>query len=131
VIRRDDRLLVFRGYDPAKREEFYRPLGGGIEFGEPAEVAVRRELREELGVTLESVRLLGVLENLFTHADEPGHEIVFVFSASVPGHLLRADLPLVVLDEGSPVEWVPWEAFDSGARRLYPTGLADLLRSAG
>ncbi len=27
------RILVAKGYDPLKREQFFRPLGGGIEFG--------------------------------------------------------------------------------------------------
>ncbi|MDW3844990.1 NUDIX domain-containing protein [Micromonospora sp. BRA006-A] len=54
-------------------------MGGGIDFGETAEAAVRRELREELDVDLLDVRLLGVLENLFHAFGRDGHEIVFVF----------------------------------------------------
>ena len=34
VFHHDKRILVFEGYDKAKDEIFYRPLGGGIEFGE-------------------------------------------------------------------------------------------------
>ena len=41
VPRRGDDLLVFEGHDPTKGQTFYRPLGGGIDFGETAEAAVR------------------------------------------------------------------------------------------
>jgi hypothetical protein len=39
-----DRLLVSQGFDNAKRERFYRLLGGGIEFGETGADAVAREV---------------------------------------------------------------------------------------
>ena len=48
VIRHDDAVFVFEGYDPLKDQTFYRPLGGGIEFGETSEQAIRREMREEI-----------------------------------------------------------------------------------
>jgi hypothetical protein len=34
VFRNNDGILVFEGYDDVKGETFYRPPGGGIEFGE-------------------------------------------------------------------------------------------------
>jgi hypothetical protein len=33
VFRHKDRILVAEGYDPVKKQTFYRPLGGVIEFG--------------------------------------------------------------------------------------------------
>ena len=49
IFRKNDRILVAEGYDPVKNEHFYRPLGGGIEFGEYSEQTIRRELMEEIG----------------------------------------------------------------------------------
>ena len=40
VFRQEEHILVFRGYDPKKDQTFYRPLGGGIDFGETALDAV-------------------------------------------------------------------------------------------
>lgn len=40
IPRRGDDLLVFEYHDRSKGETFCRPLGGGIEFGETAEVQV-------------------------------------------------------------------------------------------
>ncbi|MGI8691387.1 MAG: NUDIX hydrolase [Geodermatophilaceae bacterium] len=123
VVRRGDDLLVFRGED--RGAEFFRPLGGGIEFGETAEAALRREFTEELAVTLGAVRLLGVLENQFVLAGVPGHEIVFVFAAELSG-----PVPNTVADTGESVSWQPLDRFRSGTATLYPSGLLELLAGA-
>jgi 8-oxo-dGTP pyrophosphatase MutT (NUDIX family) len=82
-VRDGDRLLVYEGYDSVKDERFYRPLGGGIEFGELGAEAVAREVREELGATVSDVRFLGVLESVFTYAGEPGHELVLMYEVAL------------------------------------------------
>ena len=133
VIRRGDDLLVFEGYDETKNETFYRPLGGGIEFGERAADALRRELREELAAELTTITLLGVIENLFTAFGRPGHEIVFLYAADLLDQsLYERDHVGHVLDDGSPVMWQPLRRFTGadGAAPLYPYGLADLLTNA-
>jgi ADP-ribose pyrophosphatase YjhB (NUDIX family) len=129
AIRRHGDLLVAEATDPTKDETFYRPLGGGIEFGEPAGKALRREMREELGVEVRNVALLGVLENIFHAFGMPGHEIAFIFSADLADHVLyECDHLGVVIDEGSPVSWQPLARFARSPKSpLYPTGLFDLL----
>lgn len=82
IIRNGDRILVFEGYDPSKRERFFRPLGGGIEFGEYGRDALLREIREELGADIGEPRFLGALENIFTYDGRPGHEIVLVYETA-------------------------------------------------
>jgi ADP-ribose pyrophosphatase YjhB (NUDIX family) len=129
VIRVGDEILVFRGHDPVKNETYYRPLGGTIEFGEHSEAAVRRELREELGVTVAAAQLLGVIENRFVVNGQPGHELDFVYLVSVDElERLRND-PIVAAEaDGSPLTclWMPLAAFRSG-ERLYPPGLLEWL----
>jgi len=105
--------------------EFFRPLGGGIEVGESAEAALRREFAEELAAELAQVRLLGVLENRFLYNGVPGHETVFVFTAALTG--TGAGLPAVVVDTGEAISWEPVDTFGRGAARLYPVGLIELL----
>jgi 8-oxo-dGTP pyrophosphatase MutT (NUDIX family) len=128
LIRNGDRILVFEGRDDVKGETFYRPLGGGIEFGERAVDAVRREFQEELAAELSGVTWLGVLENIFTVYGREGHEIVYVFEASLAekSWYKRDDLG-TILDEGSPVSWQPIEDFISERLVLYPQGLTDRL----
>ena len=79
VVRKDGKLLVFEGYDPTKRQTFYRLLGGGIEFGEYGHQAAARELREELGAEVVDLRYLGTIENIFIYDGQPGHEIALIF----------------------------------------------------
>jgi 8-oxo-dGTP pyrophosphatase MutT (NUDIX family) len=129
VPRRGDDLLVFEYHDPTKKQTFYRPLGGGIDFGETAEAAVRRELLEELGAELLEVRRLGVLENIFHGFGRDGHEIAFVFGCRLADQALyeRDAVGEVLDDAGTKVMWRALGSFDSD-RPLYPAGLADLLR---
>ncbi|MEO5951958.1 MAG: NUDIX domain-containing protein, partial [Chloroflexia bacterium] len=82
IFRRGDEIFVAKGYDPNKDQYFYRPLGGGIEFGERGEEAIIREMREETGLELTNVLYLGICENIFTYLGEPGHEIVLLYEAN-------------------------------------------------
>lgn len=123
---RSGHVLVLEGTDSVKGAACHRAIGGGIEFGETAEQALRREFREELDVSLGAVRLLGVTENLFEYEGRPGHEIVHVFGVeSAELDAVPLDARLSVLDEGSPVGWVPIASLD---RPLYPDGVEVLLR---
>jgi 8-oxo-dGTP pyrophosphatase MutT (NUDIX family) len=131
TVQRGAEILVSAAHDSVKDETYYGPLGGGIEFGEIAADAVRREMVEELGAELVDVRLLGVLENIFTYEGRPGHEIVFVFLGRF------ADATLYEHDELRWTEsdgtqwvatWMPLEHFAPGGPPLYPTGLYGLLR---
>ncbi len=71
----DKAVLAIRMHDGGS--VFYRPPGGGIEFGESSADAACREAQEELSQTAHAERLLGVVENRFVHDSGTGHEIVF------------------------------------------------------
>ena len=129
IARRGQALLVFEGRDSHDGREFYRPLGGGIEFGEHSEHAVRRELREELGAELRDAHLLGVLEEVFTFRGEPRHELLFVYEVSFddPAWYDRASVDFD--DDGDPLRAV-WVKPQQDGRPLYPEGLLGLLPRA-
>ncbi len=128
VVRRGDAVLVGCGTEPVTGVSYWRPLGGGVEYGERSEDALRREFREEVGAELADVRPLAVLENVFTYAGETRHEIIFVYEARFPDAALYALDELPMLEAGwAPVRWVPVHDFADGRERLVPDGLLALL----
>jgi ADP-ribose pyrophosphatase YjhB (NUDIX family) len=130
VFRAGDRILVSHVVDARAGAVYHRPLGGGVEFGETAAAAVRREMREELGAEIADVALLGVLENVFVYEGEARHEVVFVFDARLVDAALYARDALPVTEEGdgwADARWVALADFAAGRERLVPAGLLELL----
>jgi len=133
VFRHNGRILVGEHVDPQKQETFYRPLGGGIEFGEHSREALARELREELGADVANLRYLAALENIFTFNGRPGHEIVQVYDGELADKSLYEPLTLIGReDNGEPFTAV-WKSLSDfmveNAPPLYPDGLLDLLHA--
>lgn len=103
---------------------FLRAPGGGVEFGEPADDAIRREFAEELGVTLDEARLLGVTENIFDAHGKRGHEIVYAYGIQCAAlEALPRDARLPVLDSDTTVGWYPLDALPAP---FYPAGCLEL-----
>jgi len=128
VFRDGPRILVEDAEAWDRRDRFYRPPGGGVEFGERAIDAVRREMREEFDAEIRDVQALGTLESIFEYQGRPGHEIVFLIEARfedasfyeaerIPGRE-GADIRIeaIWLDVSRPLD-----------RPLYPNGLLELL----
>jgi len=132
VFRNKDRILVAEGYDPIKDDTFYRPLGGGIEFGERSEETVCRELMEEIGVELkqDTLKYLGAVENIFTFNGTPGHEIVLVYDGELIDSRLY-DQAVISGKEANGEEiramWKNLDEFGVGESVLYPVGLLEML----
>lgn len=132
LIRRptDGKWLAMYGTDPTKGEEFYRPPGGGVEFGESSRDAVCREMVEEFSAVVEPVRLWGATENIFVHVDKPGHEIVFLWECRfVDESLYRQDeLLLTEGDAQLPAHWIDPDDLAARGIALYPDGMPEILR---
>jgi 8-oxo-dGTP pyrophosphatase MutT (NUDIX family) len=124
------RILVSEGVDSVKRQTFYRPLGGRIEFGELSAQTVARELMEEIGAHVRDLRCLGTLENLFTFEGEPGHEIVLVYDGALVDETLYAR-ERIDGQEGHAAFAAYWKLLDffrgADAPPLYPDGLLALI----
>jgi len=132
VFHNSNRILVFEGHDPVKGETFYRPLGGGIEFGESSEATVRRELKEEINVEVGDLRFLGVLENIFMFNGNSYHEIVMVFDGALIDSGLYTQAEIHGKEaNGDDIRalWKSLDEFESGRAILYPNDLLNLLRA--
>lgn len=132
VFWNNGKILVYKGYDHVKQEYFYRPIGGGIEFGEYAAETLHREIREEIQAKIKRIEYIGTLENLFTYEGRQGHEIVLMFNAEFVDRELYAAKSIVVREGGDiryDAEWKRLIDFrdDEPNHRLYPEGLYHLL----
>lgn len=122
IILRDNKdILVGLGYDEIKQEHFGRVIGGGMYFGETAEEAVRREIREELLCEIENLEFVKLIENIFTYNGEQGHQITFLYKGNLANKNLYKQEKIVVHDTKIfEAEWLPLSDVVSGKVKLYP-----------
>lgn len=130
IVRRDSprgvELLLCAIMEDGGEIKGWRPLGGSVDFGERAETAVLRELSEEIFATAKITGTLGVIENIYTHHGETGHEVVFLYEIDlIDAGLAKDDRFVLVEDNGvrCHAEWVPLADFTAARATLFPEGL--------
>ncbi|SMX28751.1 pyrimidine (deoxy)nucleoside triphosphate pyrophosphohydrolase [Pelagimonas phthalicica] len=130
IFTREGQILAAPVHDDQGQIKGWRPLGGGVEFGETAKDTLIREIKEETAQDVTDLKQIGVLENHFEHHGDKGHEIVFVYHARfAEAAVYQADL-LAFSEEQSGeqyAKWIPLEKFRAKRVALYPEGLIDLL----
>lgn len=131
IFRNKNRILVAEGIDPVKNTVFYRPLGGGIEYGEYSEETIHREIKEELGAEVTALRYLGTIENIFVVNNQTGHEIVQVYDGKLVNLKLYEQNELDGIEEGTDQFKAMWKHLNEfGSQNpLYPDGLLEMLQN--
>ena len=130
VFRRPGQILVGEGYDSVRGERYHRPVGGSVRFRETSRQAVIRELDEELGVELVDLRLLGVLENIFSCEGTDAHEIVFVYEARFADESLYQRPMLRGSEDRAGPYAAVWRDLAQELPVLHPAGLRELILRA-
>ncbi len=130
LIRDGERLFVSEGYDPIKKDKFYRALGGGVDFVETSHAALKREFQEEIQADLTNIHYLGCIENIFTFNSRQGHEIIQLYQCDFADPKFY-QLENLTFSE-SPTHqhralWIDIVRFKSGELRLVPEEFFDYL----
>ena len=76
-------LLVRRSRNSKIDGKMWSQPGGQVEFGEKVEDAVRRELKEELGIEVGALEFLCYTDVIQTHGDTPQHWLSLSFSGKI------------------------------------------------
>ena len=132
LVRPQDHAVLavcFPGHDG--QGVFYRPPGGGVEFGEQASDAVVREMLEELRQPVVVERLLGVTENHFVVRGQRGHEIVYNWLVRfVDEALYDIDEWTITESNGEifPAHWVDLDELAARGVPFYSYETAGLIR---
>lgn len=127
VINYNNKTLVSPGYDKVKNAEFYRLLGGGIEFAETSLEALIREIKEELGLEVTEPVLLSVEENIFTYNGEEAHEICFFYKADFVDEENYKKTKFKILDvPDNQAVWV--DINEDNLKKIKPGGDLDIFK---
>ncbi len=77
IIKKDNKILAMKG------EGYYRLLGGGVEFLETLETALKREFKEELNTDIKINKYIGFEDNIFVYKGKNAHEHMFVYDIEI------------------------------------------------
>ena len=117
---KNNKLLVSEGFDKVKNETFYRCLGGGIEFLEKSEEALKREFLEEINVDITVKNFLGISENIFTYQGKKAHELILFYSIEISDENYQEEYK-VIDDHGETIaKWIDINEFKNKNKILYP-----------
>ena len=133
VLRSAQRFLLLQITDPHDGRQMLIPPGGGVEFGERLDDAVVREVFEEVGLRIAPPRRLGMLENLFSFAGKPEHELFFVYEADCPDAELCAQTEVTITESNGNLftgRWFTLDEMGASGLMLVPDGLLELLATA-
>jgi ADP-ribose pyrophosphatase YjhB (NUDIX family) len=127
VIIRDGHVLICREDD----DDYAMLPGGRVELGERSDVALGREIGEELAVTGTVGRMVFSSESFYGREAQHFHELSFFYAVEAPDFPAPSAVDPVVAreDEGHLLQfsWVPLDPVALRARNLLPGWLCDRL----
>ena len=79
---------------------FFCLPGGHIHLGENSNVAMRREIGEEVGITCKEIKLVALTENFFQSKKGKMHEVCYTYLIEPNEEMSTEDYEIVENDEG-------------------------------
>jgi len=115
-----NKILVSEGYDKIKKQTFYRCLGGGIEFLETSQEALKREYKEELDIDIIVEDFRGISENIFTYQGKKAHELILFYNIKIQEKDIKEKYHII--DDNCEIDayWVDVNEFKHNKKIIYP-----------
>ena len=132
ILRRSQTFLVAKIKDPHTGLIYHRPPGGGLEPNESPEHAVKRELQEELGITITAAQPLGFIDHIWFWKGREVHERAWFFltdSSEYPS-LNQGQTPEILEADGDrfTTHWRALNNPDQSLPPICPSTLLEFLR---
>ncbi|MEP2782950.1 MAG: NUDIX hydrolase [Pseudoruegeria sp.] len=109
-----------------------RPLGGSVEFGETWQDALHREFMEELSVSIDTLGAPLVMENIYSHHGQTGHEVLFIAEVRFSETAFEHQNQITFYEDNGTrctARWFDIDTLDTPkGLALFPTGLKQHLR---
>ena len=70
--------------------DYFSLVGGRVHLGENTIDAVRREIKEEIGVDVKKQKLLVISENFFEWQGKKVHEMLFIYHVELAKKIFKA-----------------------------------------
>jgi len=117
IVQRDDALLLVRHVKDDRA--YWMPPGGGVDWGEPLDAALQRELREETGLEITVGPLLIAKDSI--PPDGSRHIVHLLFRAEIAGGAIQPSADARVQE----CAWVPMNRLNGEV--FFPDVLPQLL----
>jgi len=127
IIRRGEEILAIEEKDEKKGKYYYLP-GGGIEFLEKSNVAIYREIKEELECEIYDIKYKTTVENLFEINGIKCHEMCRIYELKVDDEIYQKEEIKITADIfPSVAKWINIKEFKEGKKLFYPKRLIVML----
>ena len=126
ILLHGDKVLIHRLIS----DNFYAFPGGRVEMFESTDKTIMREMKEELEVDIEVIRLLWICEHFFTYNENPYHEICFYYLIDCNDEKLydKGDAFFIIEGENNfEFKWISISNIDNES--LYPVFIRKRLRN--
>lgn len=110
-----------------KEVTFNRCIGGGIQFGELGEEALKREFMEELGTNIKHSKYLGTDENIFFHKGMNNHELIMFYEVKLDTNEYEDEYQ--ILDADLIAKWINVDDIISGNKPVYPEKIREYIKT--